>query len=103
MYECVSCRRIWYEERTHTDDCLAVMDEITGGIEKNGYCEIPFTTLRDTVFVQEEDRDWHAKKEILKWAVRNRLLYKYDKRKNGTIVRFYRDRKYSESNNQSLR
>ena len=101
MYECASCRKVWYAERVQANGTYAILDEITESVEKNGCHEIPLTTLGSTAFRKEKHDKWNTQEQILIFAVQNRLWYEYDERTNGTMVRFFRDKKYKKSQDDS--
>ncbi len=72
MFECTSCRNIWYSERTISDAYTAIVDDIVNDVEKDGYCEVDLDILINTAFKEGRGKpsSWE---QIRQWASRNKL------------------------------
>ncbi len=64
-----------------------LLDEITKGIEKNGYFEISEAAI-ETVLQQGDRRHPQSKNEIFEWADESGIKYEYKDGENGNIIRF---------------
>jgi len=89
MYECKKCGNVWYETRTVTGGFLPIIDDITEGVEGNGFHEIDTSILLNTVF-RQHDKGLSFNDQLRNWASQNKLKYEVFSRGKNQILKFWR-------------
>lgn len=90
MYECEECGNIWYEERKTYNPFTDITDNITDGVEKNGFNEMDVVLLLNTVFKQNDKVGLSFQDQLKNWAKNNKLKYQINSSAEPNKIRFWR-------------
>lgn len=90
MYECEDCKNIWYSQRKITSPYLCVIDDITEGIEKDGYYETPVVLLLNTAFREDDKKGLSFMDQLTNWSALNKLKYSFIGVGENQKIKFWR-------------
>lgn len=90
MYECQTCKHIWYSFRKTTNGPQVLMDEITDGVAEKGEFEIDGSVLINVLFRMDNNKNQSYANQLDEWADKNKLQYEFINSKKGNRVRFWR-------------